>query len=121
MHAIPGALLVVSAALATSFASRAQTPEPPAAAVQPLPADGALESRGPQKKIERVRIEDAGTRIDELRWGGETQSITVHPKSGAPEYEVIPFDGARQRQQIQRDNSVGSGTTGQRVWKVFGF
>ncbi len=37
-----------------------------------------------EKKIERIRIEDDGTRIDELRYGGETQSITVQPKFGAP-------------------------------------
>lgn len=46
---------------------------------------------GPQNPtIERIRIEDKGTRIDELRVGGQTQSITVQPKNDMPAYEVRP-------------------------------
>ena len=99
---------------------------PLATAQQPLPADAAapdaaaLTPQATEKKIERIRIEDDATRIDELRYGGETQSITVSPKFGAPEYQVVPRDAARQRLEVGRDNS-GIGTSGQRVWKVFGF
>ncbi len=99
---------------------------PLAAAQQPLPADAAVPDaaapapQATEKKIERIRIEDDATRIDELRYGGETQSITVQPKFGAPEYQVVPRDAARQRLEVGRDNS-GIGTSGQRVWKVFGF
>ena len=46
------------------------------------------------QRIERVRIEDAGSRVDELRYGGEAQSITVQPKAGVPEYQVRS-DGTR--------------------------
>lgn len=53
--------------------------------------------------IERIRIEDNTTRIDELRVGGQTQSITVQPKgadgevasSALPAYEVKPAQGTR--------------------------
>ena len=48
---------------------------------------------------ERILVEDAGSRIDELRVGGQTQSITVQPKVGnLPEYEVQPSDGVRNRE-----------------------
>ena len=98
---------------------QAQQPAPAEAAAPRL--DGNLDQRsGTEKKIERIRIEDDATRIDELRYGGETQNITVAPKFGAPQYQVIPRDAARQRQEVGRDNS-GIGTSGQRVWNVFGF
>ena len=49
------------------------------------------------QRIERIVVEDAGSRIDELRVGGETRSITVQPKVGGklPAYEVRPNDGTR--------------------------
>jgi hypothetical protein len=47
-------------------------------------------------------VEDADARIDELRVGGETQSISVQPKGGMPAYQVAP-------------------KTGERSWKVLGF
>lgn len=70
------------------------------------------------QQIERIRIEDAGSRVEELRVGGETQSITVQPKNGLPEYEMQPTDGARAR-VFARDGL--SGAQGQRVWNVFKF
>lgn len=57
---------------------------------------------GVEPRIEHLRVEDAGARIDELRVGGETQSITVQPKGGMPTYNVEP-------------------KTGERSWKVLGF
>ena len=48
-----------------------------------------------EKRIERIQIEDGGARIDELRVGGETQTITVQPKGGMPAYDVQPATGAR--------------------------
>ncbi len=56
----------------------------------------------PEARIEHIHVEDAGARIDELRVGGETQSITVQPKDGMPAYQVAP-------------------KTGERTWKVLGF
>lgn len=111
MRSISGFAVAVVLSFGAPIAGLAQ-------ATAPVPTPGAA-PEATQKKIERIRIEDAGTRIDELRYGGETQSITVKPKSGAPEYEVVPFDGARQRPEIERDPSAGA--SGQRVWKVFGF
>ena len=50
---------------------------------------------GIEKRTERILIEDAGSRIDELRVGGETRSITVQPKGGMPSYQVQPGSGQR--------------------------
>ena len=112
-------VLFALAVSATSLAVQAQQPAPTDAAA-PL-QDGLDAAPGStEKKIERIRIEDDATRIDELRYGGETQSIKVQPKFGAPEYQVVPRDAARQRLEVGRDNS-GIGTSGQRVWNVFGF
>jgi hypothetical protein len=52
--------------------------------------------------VEHIHVEDASAHIDELRVGGETQSITVQPKDDMPAYEVAP-------------------KTGERTWKVLGF
>ena len=66
---------------------------------------------GIEQRTERILVEDSGNRIDELRVGGETRSILVQPKGGMPAYEVQPATA----------NTLGSGTTGNRVWKVLGF
>ena len=80
--------------------------------------DTAVDPRRNQK-IERIRIEDAGNRIDELRVGGQTQSVTVQPKAGAmPAYELPPSDMARSRPSESREGFAGRK---QRVWNVFGF
>ena len=75
-----------------------------------------LGGRGNQR-AERIRVEDGGSRVDELRVGGQTQNITVTPKVGTlPEYEVQHSDGVRNRAR----NGAES-TTGARVWNVMKF
>ena len=69
-------------------------------------------------RIERIRVEDGGGRIDELRVRGETQSITVTPKGGLPAYEVAPASANRAPSAGERGSASGGGA---RVWKVFGF
>ena len=132
-HALPNHLrtLVFFAALpsVTLFATLcvAQTPAQPARAqaqaAAPAPAAaapaGAGSSGRPDQIIQRIRTEDAGSRIDELRVGGETQSITVQPKvgNGIPAYEVKPSDTARGAAPSTSKNE----TTGSRVWNVLKF
>ena len=70
-------------------------------------------------KIERIRVEDSGSRIDELRVGGETQSITVSPKGNMPAYDVLPASANRAPSGGERNSASGSGGT--RVWKILGF
>ena len=71
------------------------------------------------QKIERIRIEDNGARIDELRVGGQTQSITVQPKANVPGYEFQPSDLARSRPADHRDGL--SSPSSQRVWNIMKF
>lgn len=90
---------------------------------QPSSASPALleseEQPDPRRnqKIERIRVEDAGARIDELRYGGQTQSITVQPKANVPAYEFQPTDLARRRPADSRDGSASSA----RVWNLLRF
>ena len=71
------------------------------------------------QRTERIQVEDAGSRVDELRVGGQTQSISVQPKAGnMPSYEVQSPDGARSR---AGSNSGAETTTAPRVWNVLKF
>lgn len=97
------AALVCSAAAAQTAPAGARQD---AGAQQPAPAP----QPGRQQRSERIRIEDAGSRVDELRVGGQTQRISVQPKTGAmPGYEVQPRAGN------------GDANTGARVWTVLTF
>jgi hypothetical protein len=85
-----------------------------------MPFAAALAQNEPDKdagsgnqRIERIRIEDRNNRIDELRVGGQTQNITVQPKSfEMPAYQVMPND-ERSRREGQSDSSNGDS---KRVW-----
>ena len=71
-----------------------------AATAQEDPADKPVGRKN--QKIERIHVEDNGSKVDELRVGGQTQQIVVQPKARVPAYEIRPRDG-------------------QRVWNVLGF
>jgi hypothetical protein len=104
-------LLGAAAAALVGGAALAQTPASrPASAAAPAAA-------GSDRSIERIRNEDAGSRIDELRVGGETQQITVQPKAPVPSYEVKPAEGARGNAPASGSND----TNGSRVWNIFKF
>ena len=98
--------------LGWSGASFAQSP-PPADAATAAPAGR------PDQRIERIQIEDAGSRIDELRVGGETRSIVVSPKDGMPAYEVQP--GSTNRNLTRGEQGNGTTSGGTRVWKLLNF
>ena len=76
------------------------------------PAAGKIE-----QKIEKIRHEDAGSRIDELRVGGETRSITVKPKGDMPPYDLGNQTGNRN----PAGTDAESGKGGSPGWKVLGF
>mgnify|MGYP000101815729 CR=1 FL=1 len=110
------ALLVFGAASAGAQTAAA----PPTANANPgtpagKPADKP--TGRPDRAIERIRTEDAGSRIDELRVGGETQSITVQPAGNAPAYEVRPMDASR----AGGGSAADSGSTGSRFWNILKF
>lgn len=99
------ALLSTLSLLLICAAASAQAPAPSA----PAPAM--------DRKIQRIVIEDGGSRVDELRLGGETQSIRVQPKAGVPAYEITPTDGARSRPATRDERAL----PGQRVWNILNF
>lgn len=88
---------------------------PPAQTIAPAQAQAPRT----EQVIQRIRIEDAGSRIDEVRVGGQTQSITVQPKTGTniPAYEIKPSDTAN---GAAPSPSKGD-TSGSRVWNVLKF
>lgn len=88
-----------------------------APAAQPDPQQARAEGRKNQK-IENIHIEDGGASVDEKRYGGQTQSITVQPKANVPGYSVLPNDGGRER---QGQSETGAGGNGPRVWNVMKF
>jgi hypothetical protein len=55
-----------------------------------------------EQASQRIRVEDSGAVISELRVGGQTRRIEVQPKDGLPAYQVAP-------------------ATGERSWHVLGF
>ena len=87
-----------------------------AQAPAPLPRDAAPPpARAPEQQIERIRHEDAGSRIDELRVGGESRAITVQPKGKAPAYEVPPESNNRNPAATDRERGGKGG------WNLFKF
>lgn len=65
--------------------------------------------------MERIRHEDALSRIDELKVGGQTRSIDVQPKNGAPAYQITPATGANSTNDGQTGNS------GRSRWRLLSF
>jgi hypothetical protein len=83
-------------------------------------APAEREKLDPRKnqKIEHLTVEDKSNRIDEVRVGGQSQSVKVQPK-GAPAYEMQPTDLARSAGAADSRDSFAQRK--QRVWNVFGF
>ena len=94
---LPLCLLLCGAAQAQTQTQTVTSPPP----AQPASAS-ATPKQAPEQVIQHIVVEDASTRIDEVRVGSETKSITVKPKDGMPAYDVAP-------------------ATGERTWKVLGF
>ncbi|GGH63494.1 hypothetical protein GCM10010975_29360 [Comamonas phosphati] len=109
------------ASSASTAAGQARPPANAGKGAAPVTQDRQENSAAPSKRnqrIEHIRVEDAGSRVDETRVGGQTQSITVQPKAGEmPSYEVQSNDGARS----SRSRSDTNDTTGTRVWNVIKF
>lgn len=103
-------------ALAGSAAALAQTP-PATPASGPVTRDAPQLDRNTQR-VEHIRVEDAGSRVDEVRSGGETKSITVQPKTAGAAYDVQPADV---KSPLPPPAEAGPGSTGPRTWKVLKF
>ena len=82
----------------------------------PSPETGTAQAAEP--RVERITHEDDLSRIDELRVGGQTRSITVQPKNGAPAYEVAPARGGDAPGESPGQRTGNSGKTS---WPVLSF
>ena len=112
---------LLALASATPVAALAQAPAAPAAKpapAEPLQNQEQADGRRNQK-VEHIHTEDSGASVDEVRYGGRTQSINVKPKSNMPGYEVLPNDGGSARPGTTGD--ANSGGNGPRVWNVLKF
>ena len=117
-HFILTVLLALSGAAATAQAPVAMpSATPPATPAGTLQREDTAPSRTNQK-IERIVTEDSGSRVEEIRVGGQTQSINVQPRNGIA-YEVKPADGIRAAPVPP--NARDSSTGGSRVWNIGNF
>lgn len=86
------------------------------ALAQVAPVETPRETASPRDRIERITHEDSLTRIDELRVGGQTQSIDVTPKNGAPAYQIQPDTPGSTDSSGKR-----TGNAGRSSWRVLNF
>lgn len=87
----------------------AQTPPTPATLQDPEPLS---------PRVERITHEDKLSRIEELRVGGQTLSIEVQPKNGAPAYDIAP---QRSGDSTSNGPNQRSGNAGKSTWRVLNF
>lgn len=105
--------LILALALApvlSATAQQAPAPEPAPAGAQPAQA---------ADRIERITHEDGLSRIDELRVGGQTKSIEVQPKNGAPAYQITTEPGV----PSSKGDVAGqrTGNAGRSSWRILSF
>ena len=107
------AILALAAAAAASAQAPAPAASPAAASSGAAGTRDELQLDRRTQRVEHIRTEDAGSRVDEVRAGGETKSITVQPKANVPPYSVQPADPTN-----MSHGEAGPGAPGRRVWKV---
>ena len=102
--------------LATALAAAALLAGP---ASQAQEASAAPQPASQEPKVERIVIEDGGSRIEELRVRGTTQRIVVRPKVGTTQsYEIITDDGSR---EMFDGSNTSRGAAGKRVCHILSF
>ena len=98
--------LTITCALALLAAGHSHA-QAPATAIQRDPVTTL------EQKTERITHQDAGSRIDELRVGGETRSIEVQTNTNVPGYRVEPLHPAKP--------ADGKTNAGQSSWRILNF
>ena len=111
--------LIAFAGLVMLSLVQAQTAPPPAPAGQKALQKEERAAGRANQKIEHIHVEDGGASVDEVRYGGRTQSITVTPKANVPPYEVLPNNYGGSSPQGQAE--TGSSGNGPSVWNVLKF
>lgn len=110
-------LLALASAPALAQNTSQNTPQPNTGGREQLSVQEQKTEGAREQRAENIVVEDAGSRIEELRVGGQTRSITVQPKTGTPlpPYEVQSNDGARARPgNFNESDSVNA----PRVWNL---
>ena len=110
-------LLAAALAVLPLAAAVAQTPAPAQQTAPEAAQEAPVQAGRSNQTIQRIHIEDAGSRIDELRVGGQTEQITVQPKTNVPPYEIKPAEGAGGTAPA----AASGDTNGSRVWNVLKF
>jgi hypothetical protein len=100
--------LALMAGIALASAARGQT----------APVEQPPQAASPRDRIERITNEDALTRIDEVRVGGETKSIDVQPKNGAPAYQINPDSNGAVTREV---GGKRTGNAGRSSWRILDF
>lgn len=85
------------------------------------PVDSAPTTERPRPKVERITHEDGGSRVDEVRVGGQTRQIDVQTKSGMPAYQIQPDQGAQGPASAAGQRSGLAGSPGRTSWKLVDF
>ena len=75
----------------------------------------------PVQKMERITHEDSGSRVDEIRVGGQTRQIDVTTKTGVPAYQVAPPDATQGPSAPAGERSGNTGNAGRSSWRIFSF
>lgn len=85
----------------------------------PEPVPSAAQPAQSADRIERITHEDDLSRIDELRVGGQTRSIEVQPKNGAPAYQITTEQGV----PASKGDVAGqrTGNAGRSSWRILSF
>lgn len=87
----------------------------------PVPTDNPTATERPSPRVERISHEDAGSRVEELRIGGQTRQIDVHTKSGLPAYQIQPDTGTQGPASAAGQRSGLAGSPGRSSWKLVSF
>ncbi|HEX5806366.1 MAG TPA: hypothetical protein VFY31_08540 [Macromonas sp.] len=89
----------------------------PLHALAQAPAAAPAPAAAVEPKSEHITHEDAGSRIEELRVGGQTRSIDVQPKTDVPGYQVKPIDPTR----TPEGSGPGATPEGKSSWRLLNF
>ena len=89
-----------------------------AAWAQTAPAEAPL---GASPKVERIVHEDAGSRVQELKVGGQTKQIEVQTKADLPAYQINPTDAAQGPANPDGQRTGNAGSAGRTTWRLFNF